>query len=209
MPAARTITDTKGRALKGTILATTDIAITFQREGDPASKKFEIKLDTLSQGDRVFVGNLVTKKYRVLVVENSRVALDALRSYPLDLVIVPQTETPGFAGKSCDISAITPEELAKYHIIWGSSVKLAQRKQWRELLKNYTGVVCDNFPAVTTRNQWLEDRNPTVLKDKPFVKEDRNFVFYNPHTISKEGRISEVDPAIYKQVIDLAIEMQN
>ena len=56
LPATRTITDLKGRAMEGTILSKSDTAITFERTAD--KKKFEVKLDTLSGTDRAFIAGL-------------------------------------------------------------------------------------------------------------------------------------------------------
>ncbi|TAE86023.1 MAG: hypothetical protein EAZ82_12230 [Verrucomicrobia bacterium] len=58
LPAARTITDTKGRAMVGVIVSKTDKAITFERSSD--KKRFEITLDTLSDADKAFVAGLHT-----------------------------------------------------------------------------------------------------------------------------------------------------
>jgi hypothetical protein len=57
MPVTRTITDTKGRTIEGTILGKSDTEITFQRKGD--TKQFEIKLETLSPSDQEFIAALI------------------------------------------------------------------------------------------------------------------------------------------------------
>jgi len=60
MPVERTITDTQGRALEGTILSKTDTSISFQRKGN--GTPVDIKLDMLSPEDQAFVATLVDKK---------------------------------------------------------------------------------------------------------------------------------------------------
>jgi hypothetical protein len=56
IPIARTITDTKGRAMEGTVTSKSATGITFQRDSD--KKIFEIKLDTLSTDDIAFIASL-------------------------------------------------------------------------------------------------------------------------------------------------------
>lgn len=55
-PAVHTITDTKGRSMEGVVLSKTETSITFERAAD--RKRFEVKLDTLSEADRAFVARL-------------------------------------------------------------------------------------------------------------------------------------------------------
>ena len=55
MPVERTITDTKGRSMDGTITAKTDTEVSYVRKD---SQKFQIALDTLSKNDREFIDKL-------------------------------------------------------------------------------------------------------------------------------------------------------
>lgn len=203
-PTERTITDSQGRRMDVTLTGKTDKTVKFIRKSD--HKDFELPFDKLSKEDQALVAALTARKPRVLVLDDSQKILETLRNHQLDPVALPMGTTPGVAGTSCDISRITSEELSNYDIVWDGNVPLGQRKQWRELLKNYGGVVCIYFPAVTTRNQWLDDKNPTLLKEKPFLGSDKNFVFYNPHEISKEGRITATDTSIYQKVIEIALK---
>lgn len=57
LPAVRTFTDLKGRAMEGTVVGKNEKAITFVRASD--KKKFEIALETLAEADKVFVAGLV------------------------------------------------------------------------------------------------------------------------------------------------------
>jgi len=60
MPVERTITNTKGQTLEGTIISKTDTSISLQIK---ASKKtVDIKLDQLSADDQAFISTLVDKK---------------------------------------------------------------------------------------------------------------------------------------------------
>jgi len=54
LPAGRTITDTQGRSMDGTILSKTDAAIKFRRASD--GKEFEVPYDKLSVIDRISLG---------------------------------------------------------------------------------------------------------------------------------------------------------
>jgi hypothetical protein len=60
MPATRTITDTKGRSMDGTIVSKTEDAIKFRRATD--NREFDIQLDTLSEADRTFIAGLAAGK---------------------------------------------------------------------------------------------------------------------------------------------------
>ncbi len=53
-PAERTITDTQGRSMEGTILSKTDVSIKFRRASD--GKEYDISLDKLSVIDRIYFG---------------------------------------------------------------------------------------------------------------------------------------------------------
>lgn len=71
MPVERTITNTKGVAIEGTILSKTDSAISFQRKGNGGP--VDIKLDQLSPEDQTFIATLIAKsaaKPTVLFVTN-------------------------------------------------------------------------------------------------------------------------------------------
>jgi len=60
MPVERTITDTKGRALEGTIISKTAASISFKPKG--TSKAYDIELDMLSADDQAYIASLVDKK---------------------------------------------------------------------------------------------------------------------------------------------------
>jgi hypothetical protein len=68
LPLEKTLTDSKGRELAGTILEKTENGIMFQRSTD--LKKFEINKQLLSTKDQLLVEKLVNKKPSILLVQS-------------------------------------------------------------------------------------------------------------------------------------------
>jgi hypothetical protein len=153
LPAPRTITDTKGRAMEGVIVSKTDKAITFERSSD--KKRFEIQLDTLSDTDKAFVAGLVeppVKKLRVIFfaeeTADSRLAEKKIKEAGFDIqvekkVVITQN-IPGdvYNERWPILEKLSDDEIKAYDVIWMEASMRDRRIN--NLLPTYNGVMVAN-----------------------------------------------------------------
>lgn len=139
MPANRTITDTQGRSMDGTIVSKSETSIKFRRTSD--NKEFEIKLDTLSETDRAFIAGLIAEEPKgatvlLLIDVNTRpeyrdtVTLLRNNGFDVTIGVCPQRNTKDGGNKKPDdwfdrfsksekaILVSTLDVIDPYDILW-------------------------------------------------------------------------------------------
>lgn len=194
LPTARTVTDTTGRKLEGTILSKDADSIQFRRTSD--GKKFDLPLAKLSADDQTFVAGLVVKKPTVLLVEDPRRPVAemlekagfAVTSLPFEnikeMTVTNKQEPIEVKDSLSTISKMTDDEIKKYDVVWINGhiqhVKLTVKNR-----------IIDLIPAckvvVWNRSWWIkfDDYIGKVSGDGhelartiPYVKSEKNLIFY-------------------------------
>jgi hypothetical protein len=139
LPANRTITDTQGRSMDGTIVSKSDTAIKFRRATD--NREFEIQLDTLSETDRTFIAGLIAEEPKgatvlLLIDVNTRpeyrdtVTLLRNNGFDVTIGVCPRRNAEDGGNKKPDdtfdriskkekaILVSTLDVIAPYDILW-------------------------------------------------------------------------------------------
>jgi hypothetical protein len=215
LPVDREFTDGQGRKMAVTILRKTGNIIHVRRASD--SKEFDLPVEKLSDDDRKFAANVQEKKLKALVLDDMYTISDRQHSYwfrqefataGIEWVMLPTYNHPQYSGTHYDTRDLTAAGLRKYDIIIDGSP--ADKMTWRNVLKNYEGVVIVYNPAQISRIEWLEDKPSKILRPDPFVTADKNFIFYNPAVeteIPDPSVEKEPNPGGYRRVVAKAVEL--
>ncbi len=218
MPAERTITDTKGRALEGTILSKTNISISFQPKG--TIKQVDIKLDQLSPDDQAYIATLVDKKSlkpTVLFLVNQDFAeTEELRTWLTNSgfdVKIGVIKAGGYGPASYKMAADVPfvtidpvEIVDQFDVLWinrfntyepkgkeeFSHFSLAGRRNQQQKL-----VVIPTHSRLAKKDRFLSSEKyyagspKTADEDRAYMKADENIFFCSsetPHSTDEKIR---------------------
>lgn len=204
MPVNRTITDTQGRSMDGTIVSKTDTAIKFRRTVD--NKEFEIKIDTLSDADRTFIAGITAEEPKrptvLLLVDvgtrrEYRETVTLLRNNGFDVTIgvCPRRNAEDGGNKKPDntferisqkekaILVSTLDVIDPYDILWIESFGFYSTEKGAAQAKSLGGFGMDLRPNhFELTNHHQKAKKLTVIR---FGKNPK------PHLFLEEGRLQE------------------
>lgn len=125
---SRTITDSAGRKLEGTILTKDAGSIQFRRTSD--GKEFDLPLAKLSAEDQTFIAGLITppvKKPKVLLLFKDEIIQTRLEKAGFAVTVPPPQQrmnpdgTPDVNVYDAAIDQTTDDEIKKFDVVWINS----------------------------------------------------------------------------------------
>lgn len=192
LPVARTVTDTTGRKLEGTILSKDGTSIKFRRTSD--GKEFDLTLDRLSTEDQAFIAGLVTppvKKPTVLLERKEKTVQALLEAAGFDVTILSTVKRfEDIDGKPAataheypDLDKLTDDEIKNFDIIWviASMETTKQKDRFLQLIPACKVVVWRRnwkiSKAKLLSNETTQESYTATTQE--YIKSDGNVVFYN------------------------------
>jgi len=213
MPVGRTLTSADGRTIDVVITAKTATGIKAKKAD---GNEFEIRLDKLSDADKVFVANLVEpakKKPRVLYMgshqgaapKHTELIVEKLKTAGFEVHIETSVGAKLPTGKSTriwpGIDKMSDQEIQAYDVIWEDA---GPRKRLLTLIPTYQGAIVMKEIGNNSLKDFLSDQIGGTFGGKPHVEVNDNLIRYNYRLHEWSSKGSVVGPA-QPEYIDKAI----